>query len=115
MLALKELMAGLGSANLDCRQDGAKLDPSCRAGYLFNTTIAGIEQADACLLIGTNPRWEAALVNARLRQRHLSGGFRTAATRPAHRRTLKVQRFGDGPGLVDHLTDRCQAGPPELQ
>ena len=61
MFALKELLAGLGSPNLDCRQDGARLDPRRRAGYLFNTTIAGIEQADACLLIGTNPRWEAPL------------------------------------------------------
>src|SRR5919199_243812 len=51
MLALKELMASLGAASIDCRQDGAKLDPSSRAGYLFNATIAGIEQADACLLI----------------------------------------------------------------
>ncbi|HLJ64562.1 MAG TPA: NADH-quinone oxidoreductase subunit NuoG, partial [Stellaceae bacterium] len=69
MLALKELMAGLGSPHLDCRQDGAALDPAIRAGYLFNTTIAGIERADACLLIGTNPRREAAIVNARLRKR----------------------------------------------
>ena len=73
MFALKGLMAGLGSPNLDCRQDGAKLDPSVRAGYLFNTTIAGIEQADAILLVGSNPRWEAALVNARIRKRWVAG------------------------------------------
>src|SRR3546814_18393373 len=78
MLALKDLMAGLGSANLDCRQDGALIDPSCRAGYLFNTTIAGIEQADAALLVGTNPRWAAALVNPRLRKRFLQGNFGVA-------------------------------------
>ena len=47
MLALKELMAALGSPNLDCRQDGARLDAAPRAAYLFNTTIAGIDQADA--------------------------------------------------------------------
>ncbi len=88
MFALKELMAGLGATSLDCRQDGAKLDPRCRAGYLFNTTIAGIEEADACLLIGTNPRWEAPLVNARLRKRHLQGGFSIAAIGPAARSEL---------------------------
>ncbi|HEY9550386.1 MAG TPA: NADH-quinone oxidoreductase subunit NuoG, partial [Kiloniellaceae bacterium] len=75
MLALKDLMAGLGSPNLDCRQDGAKIDASCRAGYLFNTTIAGIESADAALIVGSNPRWEAAMINARLRKRFLQGGF----------------------------------------
>ena len=60
MVALKDLVEALGSKNLDCRQDGAVFDTSARAGYLFNTTIAGIEKADAILLIGTNPRWEAA-------------------------------------------------------
>jgi NADH-quinone oxidoreductase subunit G len=68
MKALKDLMAALGSPNIDCRQDGAALDPSCRASYLFNTTIAGIEDADAILLVGTNPRWEAPLVNTRIRK-----------------------------------------------
>ena len=96
MFALKELMAALGAASLDCRQDGAKLDARCRAGYLFNTTIAGIEEADACLLIGTNPRWEAPLVNARLRKRHLRGGFRIAAIGPALDLTFPVQMLGDG-------------------
>ena len=56
MLALKDLMAALGSANLDCRQDGARLDASRRDFYCFNTTIAGIEEADALLIVGTNPR-----------------------------------------------------------
>ena len=50
MLALKDLMTGLGSANLDCRQDGAKLGGEGRASYLFNSTIAGIEEADAILI-----------------------------------------------------------------
>src|SRR5689334_19569178 len=66
MYALKSLLGGLGAASLDCRQDGARLDPACRAGYLFNTTIAGIEAADLCLLIGSDPRREAPIINARL-------------------------------------------------
>jgi len=79
MMALKDLMAALGSTNMDCRQDGAYLDASCRAGYLFNSTINGIEHADACLLIGTNPRIEAPVLNARLRKRSLRGRFPVAA------------------------------------
>ena len=55
--------------------------PRAARGYLFNTTIAGIEQADACLLVGTNPRWEAPLVNARLRKRWLQGGFKVGRDR----------------------------------
>jgi NADH-quinone oxidoreductase subunit G len=68
--ALKDLMTRLGVANLDCRQDGSALDPKWgRAGYLFNATIAGIDTADALLLVGTNPRREAAVLNARIRKR----------------------------------------------
>ncbi len=77
MTVLKDLTHALGITSVDCRQDGAKLDAGNRASYLFNTTIAGIERADACLLIGTNPRYEAPLVNARLRKRYrMGGGFK---------------------------------------
>ena len=61
--------------SIDCRQDGAYADAGNRASYLFNSTIAGIE-ADTLLLVGTNPRIEAPLINARLRKRYLRGGAR---------------------------------------
>jgi NADH-quinone oxidoreductase subunit G len=70
MFALKALTERLGSPNIDCRQDGAKLDPALgRATYLFNATVAGVEQADAVLLIGTNPRLEAPVLNSRILNR----------------------------------------------
>jgi NADH-quinone oxidoreductase subunit G len=103
MLALKDLMTALGSPNLDCRQDGAALDPGCRAGYLFNTTIAGIERADLCLLIGTDPRHEAALVNARLRKRWLHGRFKLGAIGPSLDLTYPVTPLGAGPDALDAL------------
>jgi NADH-quinone oxidoreductase subunit G len=96
MFALKALLLGLGTDAVDCRQDGARLDPGCRAGYLFNTTIAGIEEADACLLIGSNPRFEAPLVNARLRKRYLRGGFAVATIGPALDLTYPVEMLGEG-------------------
>ena len=96
MLALKELLASVGSVNLDCRQDGAKLDPGNRASYLFNTTIAGIEQADVCLLIGSNPRLEAPIVNARLRKRFLMGGFKVASIGAPVDLTYRVESLGAG-------------------
>lgn len=68
MTALKDLMTSMGSPNLDCRIDGSTIDPTNRAGYLFNSTIAGIEEADAIMLIGANPRHEATMVNARIRK-----------------------------------------------
>jgi len=76
MYALKDLLTRLGSANIDARQDGAAFDPAWgRATYLFNATIAGIERADALLIIGSNPRREAAVLNARIRKRWRAGHF----------------------------------------
>ena len=76
MLALKDMMISLGSPHLDCRQDGAALESSVRASYLFNSGIAGIEDADALLILASNPRHEAPLVNARIRKRFLRGGLK---------------------------------------
>ncbi len=103
MLALKDLMAALGSPHLDCRQDGAALGGGARAGYLFNTTIAGIEQADACLLIGTDPRREAAIINARLRKRWVQGALTVAAIGPALDLSYPVTMLGDGPQVLEQL------------
>ncbi len=71
--ALSELMKALGSQNVDCRQDGAALHPSHgRSSYIFNPGIAGVEEADAILIIGANPRLEACILNARIRKNWLS-------------------------------------------
>ncbi len=79
MFALKDLTTRLGSANIDARQDGAAFDPAWgRASYLFNSTIAGIERADALLIVGCNPRREAAVLNARIRKRWRAGNFPVA-------------------------------------
>ncbi|HWJ74308.1 MAG TPA: NADH-quinone oxidoreductase subunit NuoG [Kaistia sp.] len=77
LFALKQLLVSLGSGNFDIRQDGAALDPSKgRASYVFNPTIAGIEQADLILIVGANPRREASVLNARIRKRWRAGGVR---------------------------------------
>jgi NADH-quinone oxidoreductase subunit G len=102
MIALKDLFTKLGSANLDCRQDGAKLGGP-RASYLFNSGIAGIEQADALLLIGTNPRAEAPVLNARIRKRWLKGGFKIASVGPAIDLTYKYEALGDDAKILSQI------------
>ena len=103
MFALKLLTEQLGSPHLDCRQDGAKLDPSLgRATYLFNATIEGIEQADAVLLIGTNPRLEAAVLNARILKR-----WRQTQGR------LPIGLIGE-PADLTYAYDHLGAGPETL-
>lgn len=73
MKALKDLMDSLGVKNIDCRQDGAQIGGGAREEYLFNTTIEGIENADALLIVGSNPRLEAPIINARIRKAWLTG------------------------------------------
>jgi NADH-quinone oxidoreductase subunit G len=103
MMALKDLMTALESPNIDCRQDGAKLEAGPRAGYVFNTTIAGIEEADLCLLVGTNPRQEAPIINARMRKRYLAGGFTVGAVGPDLDLTFPVEMLGAGPRTLEEI------------
>ena len=105
MTVLKDLMEALGSSNIDCRQDGSKLTDETRSAYLFNTTIAGIEEADFCLLIGSNPRFEASLVNARLRKRHRQGGFTVARVGEPADLTYPVTELGAGAQTLSEIAD----------
>ncbi|WP_020398875.1 NADH-quinone oxidoreductase subunit NuoG [Kordiimonas gwangyangensis] len=95
MLALKDLMASLGASRIEGRQDGAAIDASVRSGYLFNTSIAGIEEADYLLLVGCDPRTEAPIINTRIRKavRHL--GLKVGNIGNAVDLTYKVEEFGD--------------------
>ena len=140
MYALKALLASLGSGMTDVRPAMSGIDPSMpRSAYLFNPTIAGIEEADAILIIGANPRREAAVLNARIRKtwraknipiavigeqadltytyEYLGAGFETladlAAGNGAFANTLaNAQRpiIIVGEGAVSHATLGKQAG-----
>ena len=105
MLALKDLMTSLGSPNLDCRQDGARLDATRRDFYTFNTSIAGIEDADAILLIGTNPRREAPVLNARIRKRWLAANMPIGLIGSETDLTYRVQQLGTAPDVLTALHD----------
>jgi NADH-quinone oxidoreductase subunit G len=74
--ATKDLFTALGVKNLDSRQDGSSLGQGAREGWLFNSTIAGIENADVVLFVGANPRIEAPVLNARFRKQWIAGKTR---------------------------------------
>ncbi len=104
MFALKELMSSLGSHNIDCRQDGAALDPAKgRASYIFNSTIEGIEDADAVLIIGANPRLEAPVLNARIRKRWRHGDLPVGVVGEAADLTYATTYLGAGPETLADL------------
>ncbi len=106
MYALKALMTSLGSANIDCRQDGAALDPAAgRATYVFNPTIEGIEDADALLIIGSNPRFEASVLNARIRKRWRAGNFPVGLVGEAGELRYGYELLGAGTDTLKELAD----------
>ncbi|MBN8958608.1 MAG: NADH-quinone oxidoreductase subunit G [Rhizobiales bacterium] len=101
IFALKDLMARLGTKSIDCRQDGSAAHPkNGRASYIVNPTIAGIEQADALIIVGANPRMEASLVNARIRKRWRSGNFPIGLIGERVDLTYPYQHLGAGPESV---------------
>jgi NADH-quinone oxidoreductase subunit G len=108
MLALKDLLTALGSTNLDCRQDGAKLDATRRDFYCFNTSIAGIEEADALLIVGSNPRREAPVLNARIRKAWLASGMPVGVIGDDADLTYRTAHLGDSPALLNNLGDFAQ-------
>jgi NADH-quinone oxidoreductase subunit G len=104
IFALKDLMTRLGVANLDCRQDGAALDPAAgRASYLFNATIAGIEEADALLMVASNPRREAAVLNARIRKRWRTTGIPIGLIGERADLTYPYSYLGAGPQTLSDV------------
>jgi NADH-quinone oxidoreductase subunit G len=102
MFALKELLAKCGSANLAV-QGGNAFDPKLgRASYIFNPTITGIDQADALLIVGSNPRKEAAVLNARIRKRWRSGQLKIGVIGAKADLTYGYDYLGAG---TDSLSD----------
>ncbi len=117
MFALKQLLSGLRVKNLDCRQDGSRLNPAWgRASYIFNPTIAGIEQADGLMIIGANPRREAPVLNARIRKRWRTGNLKIGVIGERADLTYDYAYLGAGPEslaeFVNHAS--CQARAADL-
>ena len=106
LYALRELARALGVTNLDGRQDGTALHPRFgRASYLFNATVQGIEDADAVLLVGTNPRREAPVLNARIRKRWRMGPLPVGSIGEPADLTYDVQMLGAGPETLAGIAD----------
>jgi NADH-quinone oxidoreductase subunit G len=102
MYAAKALLRAFGSELLEGRQTGMDYDTSSFAAVNFNTTIAGIEDADAVLLIGSNPRVEAPLVNTRIRKA-VRRGARVFAVGPEVDLTYKTEWLGNDLGVLGSL------------
>ena len=105
IFALKKFMQALGVENIDCRLNAQKLDSQNKNEFLFNTSIAKIDEADSCLLIGVNPRKDAPILNARLRKRFLSKKIKIASIGADIDLTYNHQVLGDDIKILQSILD----------
>ncbi|MCK5374096.1 MAG: NADH-quinone oxidoreductase subunit G, partial [Alphaproteobacteria bacterium] len=103
MTALKDLMIELGSGHMDCRTDGSQMNNADRGSYLFNSTIAGIDEADAIILIGVNPRRDGTMVNARIRRNWLEKGIPVYLIGQPADLTYPYKHLGTNPKDIETL------------
>ena len=104
MFAAKSLARALGSSMLEGRQTGLAYDTSNLAAVAFNTTLAGIEDADAILIYGSHVRDEAPLLNPRIRKA-VRKGAKAYIIGPAWEPTYAATHLGDDAGVIDGLPE----------
>lgn len=111
MFALKSLMDSLAVSNLDARFPGSPLHPKHgRASYVFNSTIAGIEDADAIIIIGSNPRLESPVLNARIRKRYVRGDVFIGVVGEQADLTYPYEYLGAGPDSFAKPVEKALSG-----
>ncbi len=105
IMVLKDFMSKIGVQNLDCRQDGSLIDTRRRSSYIFNSTINGIDDSDCLLLLGTNPRKEAPIINARIRKRFLRGDYQIGLIGDAFDLTYNYNHISKTPEGVTSIVN----------
>lgn len=114
--ALKKLMQAKKVENLECRQEGSRITNENRSGYLFNSMISGIEEADICILVGTNPRYEAAIINSRIRKSQVQNGLKVYSIGEFENDfTFEVKSLGASAKTLQEINDSKHEICNELQ
>ncbi|MBL41562.1 MAG: NADH-quinone oxidoreductase subunit G [Rhodospirillaceae bacterium] len=107
IFSLKKLFNIIGSPHTDCRQDGSVIDSSFRGSYIFNSEVCGIDKADFILLVGCDPRWEAPILNSRIRKRYLTGDLDVALIGSLPNRenglTYPYSDLGSDPSVLNEI------------
>ena len=104
LFAAKKFSESLQSNYYDCRFDNAQFIENSKESYKFNSTIQEIENADALLLIGTNPRWEAAVLNARIRKAYIENNCQIGLIGPKIDLTYKYTHLSDSIEYINELS-----------
>lgn len=105
MLLTKEFLQKLGSNNYDCRQDGSLLGGQHRVFYLFNTQIKNITHADVCLIVGSNPRHESPVLNARIRKAYVENRTQIALIGEEADLSYPYRHLSNNPWVLKQIAD----------
>jgi len=93
----------VGTTNLECRQDRIYINPQERMNYIFNSTIKGIEDSDFILLVGSNPRLEATILNARIRKTYIKNKLKVYSIGDAGDLTYPYQNIGSNTSIIKEI------------
>ncbi|KAK4430439.1 NADH dehydrogenase [ubiquinone] iron-sulfur protein 1, mitochondrial [Sesamum alatum] len=105
MMALKDFLNKMGSNNIWCEGNGPSPNADLRSGYIMNTSISGLEKADVFLLVGTQPRVEAAMVNARIRKTVRATNAKVGYVGPSADFNYDHEHLGTGPETLTELAE----------
>ena len=104
IFALKNfLITFAGSPSIDFRQTDFFINPSHPSNYLFNTSIANIDNADLILLVGANPRLEATIINARIRKNFVKNNINIYSIGDPGDQTYKINILGDNLKILNEI------------
>jgi len=93
----------VGSKNLECRQDRIYINPEERMNYIFNSSINGIEESDFILLVGTNPRLEATILNARIRKAYVKNKIKIYSIGDPGDLTYPYNNIGSSTSIIRNI------------
>jgi NADH dehydrogenase (ubiquinone) Fe-S protein 1 len=102
---LRDLMHRLGVENLEFKSNALKVDPSYRSGYLMNSRVRGVEDADLLLMIGTNPKVESPVFNARIRKAVIKNNLQVGLIGSQYDLTYDYDHLGTSPKTIIDLLD----------
>ena len=105
IIASKLFSEGLGSDLYDCRFDNAQIIHGENESYKFNSSIKEVENADAILLVGSNPRWEASVLNARIRKAFIDNNCKVGLIGPALDLNYAYKKISDSLGGLNEILD----------
>ena len=93
----------VGSTNLECRQGRIYINPQERMNYIFNSSINGIEDSDFILLVGTNPRLEATILNTRIRKAYINNRLKIYSIGNPGDLTYPYQSIGSNTSVIREI------------